>query len=237
MTQAMHRILVVEDDPGIRNVVRVLLEAESYRVTEADTAKRGVNAARTDKPDLILLDLGLPDSDGADVIRSVRQWSPVPIVVLSARTMDEQKVRALDEGADDYVTKPFSAPELLARIRAALRRHARGHRPTAVTRIGSMDLDLGQRRAHGKAGEVHFTPIECRVLECLVRGGGGIVTQEQIIREVWGPGREDDTRNLRVAVRSLRQKLEPEPSQPTYLITEAGIGYRLRTDVEGESAE
>lgn len=230
MTQAMHRILVIEDEAGIRNVIRVLLQAENYRVTEAQTAQRGVSAARADKPDLILLDLGLPDAEGTEVIRSVRQWSPVPIVVLSARSMEQQKVQALDQGADDYVTKPFGAPELLARIRAALRRHARGRQPTAITHIGNLELDLGQRTAHGVHGEIHFTPIECRLLECLMRGGGRIVTQEQIIREVWGPGREDDTRNLRVAVRSLRRKLEPEPSRPRFLLTEAGIGYRLRSD-------
>ncbi|GMU68867.1 MAG: DNA-binding response regulator [Steroidobacteraceae bacterium] len=231
MTQAMHRILVIDDDAGIRNVIRVLLQAENYRVTEAQTAQRGVSAARADKPDLILLDLGLPDAEGTEVIRSVRQWSPVPIVVLSARSMEQQKVQALDQGADDYVTKPFGAAELLARIRAALRRHASGRLPGAITHIGNLELDLGQRTARGVDGEIHLTPIECRLLECLMRGDGRIVTQEQIIREVWGPGRDDDTRNLRVAVRSLRRKLEPEPSRPRFLLTEAGIGYRLRSEV------
>jgi two-component system, OmpR family, KDP operon response regulator KdpE len=150
-------------------------------------------------------------------------------VVLSARTLEEQKIRALDAGADDYVTKPFSAPELLARARAALRRNAQAAEHTAVVAIGSCWLDLQRRTAEGPAGGIHLTPIEFRVLECLVRQAGLIVTQQQIIREVWGPGREDDSRNLRVVIRSLRQKLEPEPSRPRYLITESGVGYRLRT--------
>jgi two-component system KDP operon response regulator KdpE len=168
------------------------------------------------------------------VVRHIRAWSPVPIVVLSARTMEEQKIQALDAGADDYVTKPFSAPELLARTRAALRRNAQASEQIAVIRIGSCALDLQRRVAEGPAGGIHLTPIEFRVLECLARQGGLIVTQQQIIREVWGPGREDDSRNLRVVIRSLRQKLEPEPPRPRYLITESGVGYRLRAS--GESA-
>jgi two-component system, OmpR family, KDP operon response regulator KdpE len=234
MTRAMHRVLIVEDEPEIRNIVRVLLEGEGYRVAEAASAERAQVAARTEKPDLVLLDLGLPDGDGVEVVRHIRAWSPVPIVVLSARTMEEQKIQALDAGADDYVTKPFSAPELLARTRAALRRNAQASEQIAVIRIGSCALDLQRRVAEGPAGGIHLTPIEFRVLECLARQGGLIVTQQQIIREVWGPGREDDSRNLRVVIRSLRQKLEPEPPRPRYLITESGVGYRLRAS--GESA-
>jgi two-component system KDP operon response regulator KdpE len=230
----MHRVLIVEDEPEIRGIVRVLLEGEGYRVAEAENAERALIAARTEKPDLVLLDLGLPDGDGLLVVRGIRAWSPMPIVVLSARTLEEQKILALDAGADDYVTKPFSAPELLARARAALRRNAQAAEQTAVVAIGSLRLDLQRRTAEGPAGGVHLTPIEFRVLEALVRQAGLIVTQQQIIREVWGPGREDDTRNLRVVIRSLRQKLEPEPSRPRYLITESGVGYRLRT--EGEEA-
>jgi two-component system, OmpR family, KDP operon response regulator KdpE len=236
MTRAMHRVLVVEDEPEIRAIVRVLLEGEGYRVAEAENAERALIAARTEKPDLVLLDLGLPDGDGLQVVRGIRAWSPMPIVVLSARTLEEQKVLALDAGADDYVTKPFSAPELLARARAALRRNAQAAEQTAVVPIGSFRLDLQRRTAEGPAGSLHLTPIEFRVLECLVRQAGLIVTQQQIIREVWGPGREDDSRNLRVVIRSLRQKLEPEPPRPRYLITESGVGYRLRTEASEPAA-
>jgi two-component system KDP operon response regulator KdpE len=234
MTRAMHRVLIVEDEPEIRAIVRVLLEGEGYRVAEAENAERALIAARTEKPDLVLLDLGLPDGDGLQVVRGIRAWSPMPIVVLSARTLEEQKILALDAGADDYVTKPFSAPELLARARAALRRNAQAAELTAVVHIGSCRLDLPRRTAEGPAGGIHLTPIEFRVLECLVRQAGLIVTQQQIIREVWGPGREDDSRNLRVVIRSLRQKLEPDPPRPRFLITESGVGYRLLTE-GGES--
>jgi len=236
MTRAMHRILVVEDEPDIRQIIRVLLETEQYRVSEAETADRAEKLARADKPDLILLDLGLPDADGAELIRAVRSWSPVPIVVLSARLMEEQKIMALDAGADDYITKPFSAPELLARVRAALRRNARGAEQTAIVHLGPVALDLARRMARGPTGTIHLTPTEYRVLECLTRNAGLIVTQEQIIREVWGPERTSDTRNLRVVVRSLRQKLEPDPPRPRYLLTESGVGYRMRVDPPEETS-
>ena len=230
MTQAMHQILVIEDEPAIRNVLRVLLEAEGYRVVEADTAMRAEIEARSHKPDLLLVDLGLPDGDGLKVIRKVRAWSPVPVIVLSARTMEEQKIAALDAGADDYVTKPFSAPELLARVRAALRRNVRGTETTSVLHLNDIDVDLGRRETHGPQGEIHLTPLEYRVLECLARHLGSIVVQNQLVREVWGPERLGDTRSLRVCVKNLRNKLEPDPRKPRYLVTEAGLGYRLRAD-------
>lgn len=230
MTQAMHQILLVEDEPGIRAVLRVLLEAEHYRVVEAATAARAAVEARSHKPDLLLVDLGLPDGDGLTVIREVRQWSPVPIVVLSARTLEEQKIAALDAGADDYVTKPFSAPELLARVRAALRRNVRGTDRVPLLRLGGIRIDLTRRTAQGRQGGIHLTPLEYRALECLARQAGSIVTQAQLMREVWGPGRLDDTRNLRVCIKNLRQKLEPDPRRPQYLLTETGIGYRFRAD-------
>jgi two-component system KDP operon response regulator KdpE len=230
VTEAMHQVLVIEDEPAIRNVLKVLLQAEQYRVIEADTALRAEIETRSHKPDLLLIDLGLPDGDGLTVIRRVRAWSPVPIVVLSARTMEEQKIAALDAGADDYVTKPFSAPELLARIRAALRRNVRGADPAAVLRLGDVRLDLTRREAHGPAGELHLTPLEYRVIECLARHLGSIVMQSQLIREVWGPDRQDDSRSLRVCIKNLRGKLEADPHRPRYLVTEAGLGYRLRAE-------
>jgi two-component system KDP operon response regulator KdpE len=225
----MHQVLIIEDEPGIRAVLRVLLTAEGYRCIEADTALRAEIEARSHKPDLLLVDLGLPDGDGLKVIRRVRAWSPVPVVVLSARAMEEQKVAALDAGADDYVTKPFSAPELLARLRAALRRGARPA-PFSLLKFGATRVDLARREAHAAAGEVHLTPLEYRVLECLARQLGSIVMQRQLIREVWGPGRDDDSRSLRVCIKNLRGKLEPDPRQPRYLLTETGVGYRLRAD-------
>jgi two-component system, OmpR family, KDP operon response regulator KdpE len=231
MTQAMHQVLVIEDEPAIRNVLRVLLTAEGYRCIEADTALRAEIEARSHKPDLLLIDLGLPDDDGLKVIRRVRAWSPVPIVVLSARTMEEQKVAALDAGADDYVAKPFSAAELLARLRAALRRSVRST-SAAPLQFGAVRVDLARREAHAGDAEIHLTPLEYRVLESLARHLGSIVMQGQLIREVWGPERQDDSRSLRVCIKNLRGKLEPDPRQPRYLVTETGLGYRLRADEE-----
>jgi two-component system KDP operon response regulator KdpE len=227
MTEAMHQILVVEDDDGIRNVLRVLLEAENYRVVEATTARRGEIEARSHKPDLLLVDLGLPDGDGIEVIKRVRAWSPVPILVLSARTLEAQKIAALDAGADDYVAKPFSAPELLARVRASLRRNVRGTERVAAFRLGDCEIDLDRRQARGPAGEIHLTPLEYRVLECLVRQSGRIVRPQQLLRESWGPDKSGDTRALRVCIKNLRDKLEPNPRRPMFLTTEVGLGYRL----------
>jgi two-component system, OmpR family, KDP operon response regulator KdpE len=237
MTQAMHQVLIIEDEPAIRSVLRALLEAENYRCIEADTALRAEIEARSHKPDVLLIDLGLPDGDGLTVIRRVRAWSPVPIVVLSARTMEEQKVAALDAGADDYVTKPFSAPELLARLRAALRRHVSGAAPTSLLSFGAVQVELARREARGSEGELHLTPLEYRVLAALARHLGSIVTQRQLIREVWGPERLDDSRSLRVCIKNLRGKLEPDPRRPRYLITETGLGYRLRADEDERASE
>jgi two-component system, OmpR family, KDP operon response regulator KdpE len=234
MTQAMHQILVIEDEPGIRAVLRVLLEAEHYRVIEASCGERGEIEARTHKPDLLLVDLGLPDEDGVAVIRRVRTWSPVPIVVLSARTMESQKVAALDAGADDYVTKPFSAAELLARVRAGLRRSSRGAGTLPTLSLGGARIDLARRAATGPAGTIHVTPLEYRVLECLARQAGMIITSRQLLREAWGPDRVGDSGALRVCIKGLRDKLEPDPRRPQFLVTEAGLGYRLRTSDPGE---
>jgi two-component system KDP operon response regulator KdpE len=227
VTQALHQVLIVEDEPDIRGILRTLLKTAGYRIVETETAARAIVEARSHKPDLLLVDLGLPDADGIKVIRAVREWSPVPIVVLSARSMESQKIEALDAGADDYVTKPFSAPELLARVRAALRRNVRGAEQVPNLQIGSITIDLTRRQAAGPGGDLHFTPLEYRVLESLARQSGMIVTQRQLVNEAWGPDKAGDTRSLRVCIKNLRAKLEPDPAQPRYLLTEAGVGYRL----------
>jgi two-component system KDP operon response regulator KdpE len=237
VTQAAHQVLIIEDEPAIRSILRVMLANEGYRTIEALTASRAEIEARSHKPDLLLVDLGLPDGDGLAVIRGVRAWSPVPIIVISARTMETQKIAALDAGADDYITKPFSAPELLARVRAALRRAPRGPEQTPVLRFGDKYVDLARRQTHGSEGDVHLTPLEYRVLDALARKSGMVVRQRQLLREVWGPDRTEDARSLRVCMNSLRAKLEPDPRRPRYLMTEVGLGYRLvRDDAEGAEA-
>jgi two-component system KDP operon response regulator KdpE len=229
-------VLVVEDDPSIRQVLRALLEAQQYRVVEAPTAQRAVIEARAHQPDAAIVDLGLPDRDGLEVIRAIRSWSMLPILVLSARSLETQKVAALDAGADDYVTKPFSAPELLARLRAALRRAASpGDEPPTLV-FGDTRVDLARRVAVRDGQALHLTPLEYRTLVALARHGGTVVTSQALIAEVWGPDRADDTRNLRVFIKSLRGKLEPEPGRPRYLVTEAGIGYRLNMDSMGAAS-
>jgi two-component system, OmpR family, KDP operon response regulator KdpE len=177
VTHAMHQIVVVEDDAGIRQVIRVLLEADGYRVVEAATAARADIEARSHRPDLMIVDLGLPDADGLVVIRRVREWSPTPIIVLSARTLEAQKIAALDAGADDYVTKPFAAGELLARVRAALRRGVRGSVETSIVKIGDAEIDLVKREVQGPNGAIHLTPLEYRLLESFARHSGMIVRQ------------------------------------------------------------
>jgi two-component system, OmpR family, KDP operon response regulator KdpE len=230
MTAAMFQVLVVEDDPELRVVLRTMLESNQYRVIDAATAARGLIEARSHRPDLIIADLGLPDMDGATMIREIRASSQLPILVLSARTLETEKILALDAGADDFVTKPFSAPELLARVRAALRRTARGGESLPLLELGPTTVNLTARTAYGPTGDIHLTPLEYRVLECLARRPGMIVTQKQLISDAWGPGRLGDTRGLRSYIKTLRQKLEPDPSRPRYLVTEAGIGYRLQLD-------
>ena len=232
MTEAMFRVLIIEDDAGIRGMLKVLLESQHYRVVEAETAAHGTIEARNHRPDLVVVDLGLPDRDGLSVIRDIRRFSPMPILVLSARTMEMDKIAALDAGADDYVAKPFSTPELLARVRAALRRNARHGDQLPLLRLGEVTVDLTKRSAQGPDGVLHLTPLEFRVMEALARNAGMIVTQAQLIREVSGPDRLGDTRGLRSYIKMLRQKLEPDSRQPRYLITEAGVGYRLQLDEE-----
>lgn len=230
MTADKFLVLIVEDDAAIRSMVRTLLEAAHYRVAEAETGQRGILEARNYRPDVVIVDLGLPDLDGAAVIREIRRVAPVPILVLTARIAETEKVMALDAGADDYVTKPFGASELLARIRAVLRRAVRIGVAESSLRLGPVTVDLANRSANGPDGAIRLTALEYRVLDCLTRNAGIIVTQKQLIREVWGPERTDDSRNLRSYIKFLRQKLEPDPSRPRYLLTEVGIGYRLKLD-------
>jgi two-component system KDP operon response regulator KdpE len=227
MTEAMHLILLVEDDQAIQNILRMLFEANGFRVVIADTAVRGECDARSHRPDVVLVDLGLPDRDGVDVIAAIRAWSPMPIIVLTARIDEAQRLSAFEKGADDYVMKPFSAPELLARVGAIVRRHVRGELPMAVLDLGDVSVDLGLRVAHRRDGrEIRLTPLEHRILETLARHGDRIVTHAAVIKEVWGPHR-DDSRALRVYIGSLRRKLEEDPARPKHILTEPGVGYRL----------
>ena len=228
---AAHAILVIEDEPRIRRLLRTTLEATGYRVIEADSGARGVVEAGNHKPDLVLVDLGLPDIDGVDVIRAIRVWSPMPIIVLSARSEEAQKIAALDAGADDFVTKPFGVGELGARLRVALR-HAGGIAQSQgqPLKLGAIEVDLEKREVRGAGREIHLTPIEFRLLGLLARHAGMVLTHRQLLREVWGPSHVEQAHYLRIYMKQLRDKLEPEPSRPRYFITETGVGYRLRID-------
>jgi two-component system, OmpR family, KDP operon response regulator KdpE len=219
-------ILVVEDEPDIRRFLRSSLGAEGYRVVESPNGRRGTLDAGMHKPDLAIVDLGLPDFDGIEVIRHIREWSPMPIVVLSARIQERSKIEALDAGADDYVTKPFGVGELLARVRVALR-HAT--RPPSGNEMVFSDVRINfeKRQASNNGTEVHFTPIEFRLLACLAKHLGMVVTHRQLLTEVWGPTHAADTHYLRVYMKQLREKLEADPVQPKHLLTETGVGYRL----------
>jgi two-component system KDP operon response regulator KdpE len=228
----MTTILVVEDEPEIRRFLRSSLGAEGYRVVEAENAKRGAIDAGTHKPDLAIVDLALPDLDGKELIRQIRGWSSIPIVVLSARNQERSKIDALDAGADDYITKPFGVGELLARVRAALRHAVRS--PTAQPlSLGDARIDLEKRRAWRGSAEIHLTPIEFRLLACLAKHLDMVVTQRQLLAEVWGPTHVEDTHYLRVYMKQLRDKLEADPVRPKYLLTETGVGYRLVADEPG----
>jgi len=236
MTEAMHRILLVEDDQGIETVLTMLFETNGFRVLTANNCELGIRRARTSRPDICVVDLGLPDRDGLAFIAETRAWSAVPIIVLSARTQEDQRLAAFYAGADDYVMKPFSSGDLLARVRAIMRRIVRHEHPAALVRLGETVIDLAHRTARRVGGEeLKLTPLEHRILECLVRRADGIVTHAELLREAWGP-HQSDVRALRVYIASLRRKLEPDPAQPKYLLTEAGIGYRLITEVETRTA-
>ncbi len=222
-------ILLIEDEPQIRRFLRTSLGEHHYRLIEAETGKQGLTLAATQPPDLVILDLGLPDIDGLEVTRQLRDWSSVPIIVLSARGQEKDKVAALDLGADDYLTKPFGVGELLARIRVALRHAAtknQADHDTAFT-VNDLKVDLVARRVLVADKEVHLTPIEYRLLTTLVRHAGKVLTHSFLLKEVWGPPHEHETHYLRVFMASLRHKLEPDPARPRYLLTEQGVGYRM----------
>jgi two-component system, OmpR family, KDP operon response regulator KdpE len=224
----MTRVLIVDDEPQILRALRINLTARQYDVVTAADGTQALRAAAEDKPDLVVLDLGLPDIDGAQVIRSLRTWTPVPIVVLSGRTGSHDKVDALDAGADDYVTKPFSIDELLARIRAVTRRRGAADVPTTV-HIGRYVIDLSARTAvDGDGTPAHLTRTEWQLLDVLARNPGKLVSQRQLLQEVWGPTYGDQTQNLRQYMAHLRRKLEDDSARPKHLITEPGMGYRFR---------
>ena len=225
-------IVLIEDEAEIRRFLRTTLPSHGFRIHEATSGQEGLIETKTRNPDLILLDLGLPDMDGTEVIRLVREWTATPIIVLSAREQEQQKVIALDLGADDYVTKPFGINELLARIRAALRHAARPDGPDneASFTVGDIRVELGRRQVFVAEEEIHLTPIEYKLLTTLVRHAGKVVTHRQLLKEVWGPLHVEESHYLRVYMRQLRNKLETTPANPKYLLTELGVGYRLRTE-------
>ena len=223
-------ILIVEDDPQLRRFLRTALGAQDYRLVEAGTVKEALIAATTHNPELILLDIGLPDGDGIELTRRVREWSRVPVIVISARGREDDKVAALDAGADDYLTKPFGVNELLARIRVALR-HALSSASgpgEPVLEIGPLRLDLTRREVLVSGAQVHLTPLEYRLLSLLAQNAGKVLTHRQILKEVWGPGSVSETHYLRVFMAQLRRKVEPDPARPRLLLTEPGVGYRMR---------
>lgn len=223
----MTTVLVVDDEPQIARALRINLTARGYHVLAAPDGASALRTAADSKPDVIVLDLGLPDLDGTAVIKQLRRWSSVPVIVLSARTDSADKVRALDAGADDYVTKPFGMDELLARLRAAVRRTITGSGAEAVIQTDTFTIDLLAKKVHRDGAEVHLTPTEWGLLEILVRSPGKLIPQGMLLTEVWGSGHDDHSHYLRVYLAQLRRKLEPEPSRPRYLITEPGMGYRF----------
>ncbi|MBN8451880.1 two-component system response regulator KdpE [Accumulibacter sp.] len=228
MSEPRPAVLVIEDEPNIRRFIRMSLEAEGCQVYETDSMQRGLIAAGTRRPDMVVLDLGLPDGDGVDFIRDLRAWSDIPIIVLSARTTEADKVGALDSGADDYLTKPFGAAELLARVRAQLRRRSSASASgSAVLEFGRMRVDLGKRLVERAGEPLHLTPIEYRLLAFLITHPDSVLTHRQLLKAVWGPSHADDSHYIRVYMGLLRKKIEEDPSQPRHIITEAGVGYRF----------
>jgi two-component system KDP operon response regulator KdpE len=221
-------VLLVEDEPQMRRFLRATLTSHGFRLVEAERSQEGMSLATTHNPEIILLDLGLPDGDGLDLTRQLRTWSKTPIIVISARGREDDKVEALDAGADDYLTKPFGVNELLARMRVALR-HAQGTEPGEPTlSVGSLTVDFTKREVTVRGEQIHLTPIEYRLLALLLKHRGKVLTHRQILKEVWGPPYASQTHYLRVYMAQLRRKIEPDPAQPKLVITEPGVGYRLR---------
>ncbi|ADZ41768.1 TPA: two-component system response regulator KdpE [Yersinia enterocolitica] len=227
MTISPTNILIVEDEKEIRRFVRIALESEGWRVFESETLQRGLIEAGTRKPDLIILDLGLPDGDGLTYIQDLRQWSSIPIIVLSARSSEEDKVAALDAGADDYLSKPFGISELLARVRVALRRHSGGSQESPLINFSDISVNLINRQVTRAGIDLHLTPIEFRLLSALLANAGKVITQRQLLNQVWGPNYVEHSHYLRIYMGHLRQKLETDPTRPKHLLTETGVGYRF----------
>jgi two-component system KDP operon response regulator KdpE len=230
MSEQPARVLVVDDEPQIRRLLRVSLGAQGYQVYDAPNGRDALTLTATERPDVIILDLGLPDMDGLDVIRRIREWTDTPIVVLSVREQEAQKVEAFNLGGDDYVTKPFGMAELLARIRAALRHRLRSEIEQPVFRSSGLLVDLARRQVSVAGREIKLTPTEYDLLRVLVTHAGKVLTHQQLLRAVWGPGAANDTHYLRVYIGQLRQKIEDDPAQPRHIITESGVGYRLRDE-------
>jgi two-component system KDP operon response regulator KdpE len=227
MSEIRSHVLIVEDEADIRRFLRMALQSEGHETFEADGVKRGLIEAGTRRPDLVVLDLGLPDGDGVDFIRDLRNWSNCPVIVLSARSSEGDKVAALDAGADDYLVKPFSAGELMARVRAQLRRQQPATNSEAQFRFGDVRIDLARRVVERSGQPLHLTPIEYRLLTYLVAQANRVITHRQLLNLVWGPGHAEDTHYVRVHMANLRKKIEIDASRPKHLITEAGIGYRF----------
>ena len=223
----MSKVLVVDDEPALARALAINLRAHGWEVVTAADGRSALEAAATEHPDVVLLDLGLPDMDGTEVLAGLRGWTKVPIVVLSARQHGEDKVEALDLGADDYVTKPFAMNELLARLRAAVRRSQDSTPTTSVVTVGDLVIDMARKRVSRDGVDVRLTPTEWSFLELLARNVGRLVTREQVLREVWGPTYEHETHYLRVYAAQLRRKLEADPAHPVHLVTSAGLGYTL----------
>ncbi len=234
MAEPLPVAILVEDERQIRRFVRTALEAEGWSVHETDTLRQGLTDAGTRKPDLIILDLGMPDGDGMDFLRDLRGWSNVPVIVLSARVEERDKIEALDAGADDYLTKPFGVGELLARVRAASRRRRdAGVALGSIFEFGDVKIDLSLRTVHKGEAPIHLTPIEYRLLTLLIANAGKVLTHRQILREVWGPSHTEDGHYVRVYMGHLRQKLENDPAQPRHILTETAVGYRLVQSARG----
>lgn len=224
------RVLVVDDERPIRRFLTTALSADDYEIFEAETGQDTLKMVISAHPDIIILDLGLPDMDGAEVLRRLREWSQVPVIVLSVREQETVKIAALDHGADDYLTKPFGIGELQARMRVALRRSLQSA-PEPVFRVGDLEVDLALRQVLFQKQKVSLTPTEYDILKCLVTHAGKVLTHRHLLREIWGPLYEEETHMLRVNISNLRKKIEPDPAQPRYIITEPGVGYRLKTEM------